>query len=246
MHFDLTALALASVMLIAGVIAVPIGGSMTFVIPTILILGFNARSALFMICIAYYAVTLGSGSYLIRTNTLNWRVVMLLGITGGIGSILAVWFATHISLATLTPIIAWIVVGGGILAAFRIHPREHLFGRYKHIAIGTTNMIVSFYGLLGGSGHNSLMSLLMHSTYNWTLKNGLIHRRVASVFMGWMNIVFFLILGARPTGYEIPLIIGGLLGGYLGGRTLDNFNETWLRWIFLAFASFTAVKVTFF
>lgn len=245
MHFDLfTALLLTGLMFVGGLIAVPLGGSRTFVMPALFLLGFDAKTALFMSIIGIYAASFSSSSYLLKTNTTHWRVIAILSGAAIAGIIVASWLISKMSVEFLGPAIAWLVVGGGLLSLYKFKlPPMHT--RHSDMLTGCGNFLAALYGTLGGSGQYSLMGLLLHNVYHFDLKNALIHLRIQGMLTGWITIVAFIYFGFTFTGYELPVVIGGMLGGVIGGMILDRLHDSWIRWIFLTFAIVMAVKVTF-
>lgn len=246
MHFDLlTAFLLAGLMFLGGLIAVPLGGARTFVMPALFLLGFDAKTALFISIIGIYAASFSSSSYLLKTSKVHWRVIAILALSATTGAITGSWLISKVSVEFLGPAVAWLVVGGGLLSLYKFKlPPMHT--HHSDMAAGCGNFLAALYGTFGGSGQYSLMGLLLHNVYHFDLKNALIHLRIQGMLTGWITIVAFMYFGFTFTGYELPVVIGGALGGFVGGIMLDRLHDSWIRWIFITFAIVMAIKVTFF
>ena len=48
--------------------------------------------------------------------------------------------------------------------------------------------------------------------------------------------------GALPLGEALPYLVGGLAGGWIGGRLFKDVPNTWLKRIFALFLLYGAVR----
>ena len=54
--------------------------------------------------------------------------------------------------------------------------------------------------------------------------------------------VIFAFRGALPLGEALPYLVGGLAGGWIGGRLFKDVPNTWLKRIFALFLLYGAVR----
>ena len=54
--------------------------------------------------------------------------------------------------------------------------------------------------------------------------------------------VIFPFRGALPLGEALPYLVGGLAGGWIGGRLFKDVPNTWLKRIFALFLLYGAVR----
>lgn len=58
--------------------------------------------------------------------------------------------------------------------------------------------------------------------------------------------VIYFFRGGLDFGVALPYLVGGLVGGFIGGKTFKRLNMDWLRRIFALFILYGGLKALFF
>ena len=100
-------------------------------------------------------------------------------------------------------------------------------------------------GLLGGGGGMVLVPLLTR----WC---GLEQRRAFATSVAVIlplclcSAVIYLLRGGLDFATALPYLVGGLVGGFVGGKTFRRLNMDWLRRLFALFLLYGGVRALFF
>ncbi|MCK5471745.1 sulfite exporter TauE/SafE family protein [Candidatus Gracilibacteria bacterium] len=247
MIFDLYSLAFFGIAFVGGLIAVPIGGSFLLIIPAFLLLGLNGLQVLLLSRIFAVAAT-GSGSAYFFANHrehFDWRVIFKFLSGNFIGYIFAAKIATSIDIETLTKIIPWILFIGAIilLRDWKIKKIHHQKFFAKLLPI--FGFLLGFYAGLGGAP-SALIIMLLTLALGWGMHRAIMNTRIIEFFGNGIAVAAYLYFGAKFTGFEFPVILGGLLGGLLGAKSTLKSKPVWLKKAFLVLVLISAVKITFF
>lgn len=171
-----------------------------------------------------------------------WLLLVPCMLGGLLGALLLVWTGDR----NFTFLVPWLVLGGTVL--FVVQPALSQWNRNRAQArssIGDRSsfapglwplavvlaFVVALYGGYFGAG----IGILMISALG-LLGMGDVHRVVAlkNLLTGCLRGVAVLVLviqGAVNWGYGLPMAVGGLAGGYLGGMLYGRTNRTVLRGI---------------
>ena len=57
-----------------------------------------------------------------------------------------------------------------------------------------------------------------------------------------VSVLVYAFRGALPLGEALPYLVGGLTGGWIGGRLFKDVPNTWLKRIFALFLLYGAVR----
>ena len=57
-----------------------------------------------------------------------------------------------------------------------------------------------------------------------------------------VSVLVYAFRGALPLGEALPYLVGGLAGGWIGGRLFKDVPNTWLKRIFALFLLYGAVR----
>lgn len=230
-----------------GLVAVPVGGSFLFVMPSFLFLGLNGLETLLLSRIfALAAVTSGS-SYFLKNhrNEFDWRSIAKFLSGNILGYALAAKIATSLEIGFLTKIVPFILLAGALflLKDWKIKKLKHQeFFRVMLPAIG---FLFGLYGGLGGATSN-LIILILTLALNFSLHRAIVNTRLTEVVGNGVAVASYLLFGAKLTGFEIPVILGAILGGLLGAKLTFKTKPTWLKKAFFILVVLAAVKTLFF
>lgn len=96
-------------------------------------------------------------------------------------------------------------------------------------------------GLFGGGGGIPL-AFLLRSWAKLSDKTALA-TCVAVIFpFCLVSVLVYAFRGALPLGEALPYLVGGLAGGWIGGRLFKDVPNTWLKRIFALFLLYGAVR----
>jgi uncharacterized protein len=232
--------------LFGGIISVPIGGSFMFVIPAFLLLGFDGASTLLLArMFMMTAMTSGNGYFFFKTNFDTKKVLrFVLGNLGGY--ILAAQVAASLDIEILTKIVPWMLVVGGIvlLKDFSLENFKHQKILFQLLPV--FGFVLGFYGGLGGGGNGPLIVLLFSFAFGWAMNRALVNTKLVELFGNTIAVISYLFTGFALTGYELPVLLGGAIGGVIGAHLTLKSKPSWLKYAFLAIALISAIWVTFF
>ena len=96
-------------------------------------------------------------------------------------------------------------------------------------------------GLFGGGGDMVFLPIL--SRWGRLDQRKLYATCVAVIFpVCLVSAGVYLLRGSVPLAEALPYLIGGLAGGFLGGRLYGKIPTKWLKWLFAAFLFYAGVK----
>jgi len=246
MIFDLNSLVFFGVAFIGGLIAIPIGGSFLLIIPAFLLLGLDGLQVLLLSRIVMLSTMMSASGYFFLHHKFEWRQIFYF-LSGNIfGYIIAAKLVTSIDIATLTKIIPWVLLMGAVLLLKdwkieQLH-RQKLFARLLPVL----GFATGFYGGMGGAGTGPAIVLLLTLALGWQIHKSIVNARVIELFGNGIVVAAYLYFGAKFTGFELPVIFGGLLGGLLGAKITLKSKPVWLKKAFLILVLISAIKITFF
>jgi len=247
MIFDLETFAFFLTAFIGGLIAIPIGGSFLLVVPAFLFLGLNGLQTLLLSRIFAVAAT-GSGSAYFISNHhehFSYREIFRF-LAGNIpGYFLAAKLATSVDIDTLTKIIPWVLLIGAVFLikdwkVEKIHHRKI----FKQL-IPLLGFLLGFYAGIGGAP-SAFIILLLVLALGWKMHKSIINTRLIELVGNLIVVIAYLYFGAKFTGFELPVILGGLIGGFLGAKITLKSKPEWLKKAFLILVIASAIKTTFF
>jgi uncharacterized membrane protein YfcA len=246
MIFDFHSLAFFLISFVGGMIAIPIGGSFLLIIPMFLLLGLNGLQTLLLSRIFATSSMVSASSYFFFHHKFEWKKILYFLSGNIVGYFLAAKLATSINITTLTKIIPWILLLGGILLLkdWKIEKLRHqkIFAKLLPLF----GLLCGFYGGMGGAGMGPTIVLLLALAFSWNIHKSIVNARMIELFGNAIVVVAYLYFGAKFTNYEIPTILGGLLGGFLGAKITLKSKPTWLKKAFLILVLISAIKTTFF
>lgn len=100
-------------------------------------------------------------------------------------------------------------------------------------------------GFFGGGGGMILVPLLTHWCKLEQRKAFATSVAVILPLCVFSSILYFF-RGGLDVSMALPYLVGGLMGGFIGGKTFQRLNMDWLRRIFALFILYGGVKALFF
>lgn len=244
--FDQYSLIFFAVAFIGGVIAVPVGGSFMFVIPAFLFFGLDGAATLLLARMFMIASMASSSGYFFFKTKFDWRAVVPFVSGNFVGYYIATKFIVAIDIELLTKIVPWVLVFGGVILLKKYTITNPHYRKWVLLLLPLIGLLLGFYGGLGGGGNGQIIALLFAFAFAWNMNRALVNTRLVELFGNIVAVLLYLIAGFALTGHEIPVLVGGALGGLVGAHITLKSKPSWLKYSFLALALAGAIKVTFF
>ncbi len=231
---------------IGGLIAVPIGGSFLFIISAFLFMGLSGLEAVFLgRLIIFFTMGASSAWFFVKSKfdvlDLIWFILAQLG-----GMLVGAYLATQINADVFTVIVPWILLIGAIFMLFDFKIQDS--GKHRLILrfLPLISFCLGVYGGLGGGGNGKIIVLLLALALGWGIQRAIVNTRLIELLANAVALAGYLYFGTQLTGYELPVIIGAVLGGLLGAHITLKSKPEWIKYGFAVLVLMSAIKVTFF
>jgi len=231
---------------IGGFISVPIGGSFLFVIPAFLFLGLDGLTAVLLGRILMIASMGSASGHFFLTQKFEWKRILFFLSGNFIGYAFAAKLLNSLNADTVTKLVPWVLLIGSILLIKDVKITNQKYQKIILRLIPFFGLLLGFYAGLGGGGNGKIIVLLLTLALNWQIKKSIINTRLIELIGNIIAVTLYLYFGTKITGHEIPVILGGLIGGYLGAKVLIKSKPSWLKYAFLFLVLVSAIKVSFF
>jgi len=236
-----------AIALIGGLIAVPVGGSFLFVVPSFLLFGLDGLATLLLSRIfAFAAVASGSSYFLAKhREEFEWRSITRFLSGNIVGFVIAAWIATSIEIDFLTKVVPFVLLGGAVflLKNWKIEKLHHRKLFQKMLPV--FGFILGLFAGLGGAP-SSFVILILTLALGFTMHRAVVNTRLIEVVGNFAAVASYLFFGARLTGFEVPVIFGAVVGGFLGAKITFETKPTWLKKAFLILVSISVIKTFIF
>lgn len=212
------------------------GGLITFPLLTLVVppVTADATSAVALL-LAYPAAVWRTRDQLTQVPR-RWVWLLLIpSLLGGLlGALLLEWTGDR-NFIVLVP---WLMLAATMLILLRpVLVRQRHIGRRSNfapvlwpVAIAIT-FVVAVYGGYFGAG----IGILIISTLSLMGMDDIRHvvalKNLLAGGLRGLAVAVLVVGGAVNWGYGVPMALGGLAGGYLGGMLSDRVNHTVMRWI---------------
>lgn len=240
-------LAFFAIAFCGGLVAVPVGGTFLFIMPSFLFLGLNGLETLLLSRIFALAAATSGSSYFLKNHRteFDWHTIAKFLAGNILGYALAARIATSLDIGFLTKIIPFVLLGGALLLLkdWKIEKLHHQKIFQKILPL--IGFMFGLYGGLGGATSN-LIILVLTLALNFSLHRAIVNTRLTEVIGNGVAVASYLFFGATFTGFELPVIAGAVLGGLLGARLTFKTKPTWLKKAFLSLVVLAAIKTLFF
>ena len=217
---------------VAGVINSLAGGGSLVTFPALLFAGLNPIDANASSIVALVPGTF-SGAWAYRDKILDIREVkvtsfLVISLVGGLlGALLLLWTPTRI-FAGLVP---WLTLFSTLVFAVgNFAPLELI----RRLSIGprgalVVHFVISLYGgyFGGGIGFLLLAALTLYGMRDITSMNGL--KMVLVGLMNLTSIVAFAVANVIRWPATVPMLIGSLIGGYVGAHGARRVDERLIK-----------------
>lgn len=244
MVFDFNTLALSLISFIGSLIAVPVGGSALFVIPAMLLIGFDGMQTLILSRVFAIFSMAGCSIYFAFGQRFDWKQIFHLLWGNVLGYALSAKLATSLDIDTLTTIVPWVLLVGAIFLVkdFRV-TKPHVQKRL-YFMIPLFGFLFGVYSGIGGSGTGALSVILMVILLGWSMHKAIVNMRLAEMIASIALLIFYLMFGAELTGYEIPVVLFSFIGGLVGAKITLKSKPVWLKRALLVLVVISIIKTS--
>ncbi|HUA16320.1 MAG TPA: sulfite exporter TauE/SafE family protein [Verrucomicrobiae bacterium] len=213
------------------------GGGSFIAFPALLFSGVPPIPANATNAVALWAAAAASGgAYRNRLNVPRKILIPLL-LASLAGGLAGAGLLLHTPAQTFLRVIPWLILGATLLFAFG---KKIAAGRAPTLAreasgtaIGTVvvfQLAVAVYGGYFGGGMGIVM-LAMFATLGMTDIHGMNALKVVlSLVINGVAVIAFILARAVYWEYGAAVIIGALIGGYLGAHYAQKLPQAWIRW----------------
>jgi uncharacterized protein len=167
-------------------------------------------------------------------------------------SILAAYVGANL-LLRINEAILGKVVGIIILLVLPIVFIKKDFGIIKREVSNTRKAVGHFFYFLGlvyaaffGAGAGTIIFVILMYFFGFTIIEANATDLIAWYLLTIISLVIFAINGIVNYAVGIPLLIGGVIGGYIGAHTAIKKGNRWVRALFVPVIIFSGLKLLFF
>jgi uncharacterized protein len=220
---------------LGGALNAVAGGGSFIAFPALLFAGVPPIAANATNTVALWVgVTASSGAYRKHLD-LSRRVMVPLAVTSIIGGIAGAYLLLHTPAQTFLKVLPWLMLGATLLFVFGGKLARSNEGLARDISTSSLmiasifELIVSVYGGYFGGGVG-ILNLAMLAAIGMTDIHAMNALKV--VLGGIINgvaVVTFIVKGAVVWREGAVMIVGALLGGYLGAHYAQKLPPIWIR-----------------
>jgi uncharacterized membrane protein YfcA len=236
----ITFLILMAASILGGATNALAGGGTFMTFPALLLAGVapveaNATASLVLLPGAFASAWVYRD--VIRDN--SRRFLLLMSAASVVGSTAGSLLLLNTSNATFSSLVPWLLLAA--TAVFTLAPwlRNLRAGRERHqslVALTIGQVIISGYGGYFGAGMGVLMIALYLVATNLDVQSGTALRMVCSCAINTLAVAIFAWRGAIDYSVGIPMLVAGIVGGYLGALAVKRLNAELARRAILIYA----------
>lgn len=220
---------------LGGALNAVAGGGSFIAFPALLFSGVAPIAANATNTVALWVgVTASTGAYR-RHLDISRRVMIPLAVTSVIGGICGAYLLLHTPAQTFLRVLPWLMLGATLLFLFGGRLARSKNGLAHDISTSALTfaalfeLVVAVYGGYFGGGVG-ILNLAMLAAIGMTDIHAMNALKV--VLAGMINgvsVVTFIVAGAVVWKQGIVMILGAILGGYLGAHYAQKLPPAWIR-----------------
>jgi uncharacterized protein len=217
------------------------GGGSFIAFPALLFTGVPPIPANATNTIALWTAAAASGGAYRKQLVVPRRVMMPLLAASLVGGLVGAFLLLKTPAHTFMRVLPWLTLGATLLFAFgkklaggRKSVIEHESTRSALVGATLFQLGVAVYGGYFGGGMGIVM-LAMLAVLGMTdvhAMNAL--KSVLGFVINGVAVVTFIIAGAVYWKHGIIMIVGGIVGGYVGAHYAMKMKQVWIRWFVVA------------
>ena len=224
---------------LAGAINAVAGGGSFLLFPVLMLGGMSPVVANVMCAVALWPGSLAS-SYAywreVKTPISTLRNLIIVGI---FGSALGAWALLHFPESTFTALVPWLLLaatlvftfGRKLVALIRMNDRA-----VRPTVIYAGMLVIAVYGGYFGAGIGILMLAMLQLAGHSHMHEMNALKTVLGSAINGVAVAIFIASGSVAWSASLPLVAGGILGGYVGTRLALKVHPESVRKIVIAIA----------
>lgn len=236
--------------IIAGWVGSQVGGGAIITVPVLIFLGLSPHQAIATQRFAGYFGGYSSLVKYIRAGKVKWSLVLPLAIISIIGSAIGATLMIQLPREYLEQIVALMMILSLIpLFLSKMGLRERsLEKRSKTVWMLSfaAYLILAIFTGLFAPGANFIKLYLIVSILGLSFTQAQATKRCAGIFGGTISVSIFLYEGLIQWAYALPLMLGFLIGAYMGADYAISKGERWVRGLLAIVVGISSVKLFFF
>lgn len=195
---------------------------------------------------AVVGTTMSAATY-VRRVPLEVRTVLPTALVAAAGSVLGALWSSHLSRATMTPIVVVMLIAVGTFVLLRpdlgsVHGPRHAPARRTLVAAGLGLLVGGYDGALGpGTGSFLVFGLVALVGYGFLQASAT--AKVVNVATNLGALVVFLPHAVVVWPAAAALASGNLVGGYVGARTAVARGNGFVRAVFVVVVTLFVIRL---
>ncbi|MFZ2149550.1 MAG: sulfite exporter TauE/SafE family protein [Minisyncoccia bacterium] len=224
------------------------GGASVINIPVLLFLGipFPVATVSQKISSAFWVLP-ASFNYL-KGRKVDWKFLIIFGLIGLVGVYAGVQFVVSVNGRLLEFIIGALIL---ILVTYTFFRKDiglseqKIYSKFRQSLAYVFALILGFYESIFGAGNGIMFAMTTFYTRGFDFMDALGY--YFSVAFPWVVFAAFLLIrkGFFDIHVAIPIVIGSLIGGYVGSKYAKYKGNKFIKMMFIIIGSILGLKLLF-
>ena len=231
--------------IVAGWVDTLAGGGGLIVLPAFLIAGMPPDVALATNKLQGSFGTFYASYSFVKKGVVDLRHMWKIIVTVFVGSMAGSWLVLHLDSQSLTAFMPYILMAVAVYFLLSPNLNKHENINKPRVLLFTVLVapLLGFYDGFFGPGTGSLMALGCVLFYGKTLIDATAHTKVLNFTSNISALIYFIIFGQMAWVIGGVMIVGQIIGAWLGVRTVLNHGEKILRPVIVSVCVLMALKI---
>lgn len=238
---------LFAVACLAGYIDTIAGGGGLIVIPTLLAVGIPPAMALATNKLQSTGGSLTASLYFIRRGLISPRAIAPAAAMAFVGSVIGGWAVLQTDPSMLKRLIPILLIAVALI--FLLSPSLGETTRPQRLSMaafaGTAALAMGFYDGFFGPGTGMLLALACVNLLGLNLVSATAHAKVLNFSSNVAALLYFAVQGEIYWAAGLLMLVGQVIGGYLGARTTLRGGQKLIRRLIIAMCLAMSGKLLF-
>ena len=222
------------------------GGSSAIIIPVLISLGIPFPIATSSQKVSATCWVLPASYNYLKDRKVNWFFLLMMSAVGLVG----VYFGVQL-IVSINPRVMQVVIGFLILflVIYTLLKKdmgiveEKVYSRVSRASAYGISLILGFYESIFGSGNGILFSIVALKTYGFSFADALGYYFSVSFFWTLFAAILLIQKGYFNLPVMLPVLVGSLIGGYIGSRYAKYKGNKFIKIMFVAVGTLLALKL---
>lgn len=232
----------------SGFLGATVGSGGMISIPALLFLGLPPHIALATNMVGDTGIFLSAIRQYWKSKLIDWKIANQLVMITIIGSGIGIYFFTKISAEFLEKYIGMIILLflGFILINKRLGIKKRIVSRGSLVIGLVLFFLLTVNGTIVSAGGATIKLLVLVFLLGFNFLEGYATTIPSHLFSSGLPAIAFLFLGYVNIPFAIFLILGGIIGAYMGSKNAIKKGNKWLKGLFTIVVLLSAIKILFF